>query len=304
MDTSNIEIKKSDFLSEGVRCDGDLLLPKNVTEKPPVIIMAVGLAGQKNFGLKPYSEKFVNEGFAVFIFDYRTFGKSDGLPRQVVDPFDHCKDWHQAITHVKTLKQDIDHEKIFLWGSSFSGGHVIAVASERKNDKSIIGIMAQVPFVGGKHSAKQKSIKDMALAGIYGLYDTLFYSFGNSASYSPVVAKAGSFAALNTDECYDGYIRMVGDDPIWKNQMASRSFLKMLIYNPMKNAHQIQIPVLILAGKNDSLIPIEAIKMTSSKIPFCDFKIMGCNHFQPYYGTHFEDFSNHQINFAKGLLNK
>ncbi|CAO3609489.1 unnamed protein product [Cunninghamella echinulata] len=301
MNKTNIEKKKSDFLSKGVRCDGDLLLPKNVI-KPPVVIMAHGLAGQKDFGLMPYAENFVNEGVAVFLFDYRTFGKSDGLPRHLVDPYSHVKDWKEAINHVKTL-ECIDNKKIILWGSSFSGGHVINVGAEKYNDKDIIGIMSQVPFVGGMHSAKQKSLKDMVLAGFYGIYDMCF-TFAGSPKYSPVIGKPGTFAALNSKECYDGFLSIIPKESTWKNEMTSRSFIKMIFYNPMKNAYKIQVPVLILGGKYDSLIPIDAVQDCSKKIRNCDFKVIECNHFEPYSGIHFDQFIHYQKSFLKNILNK
>ena len=74
---------KSDFISKGVRCDGDLLLPDGAT-RPPVVIMGHGVGAQKDFRLMAYAERFVQKNMAVFLFDYRTFGKSDGSPRQII----------------------------------------------------------------------------------------------------------------------------------------------------------------------------------------------------------------------------
>ncbi len=90
-----MKIKKSDFNSRGVRCDGDLYLPEGVN-KPPVVIMAHGMAAQKDFRLPAYAERFVEKNMAAFLFDYRTFGKSDGEPRQMVDPDLHVQDWQAA----------------------------------------------------------------------------------------------------------------------------------------------------------------------------------------------------------------
>lgn len=38
-------------------------------------------------GLAKYAEAFAARGMASLVFDYRTFGGSDGMPRHVVDPW-------------------------------------------------------------------------------------------------------------------------------------------------------------------------------------------------------------------------
>ena len=92
----------SDFVSQGIRCSGDLYLPKNV-KNPPIVIMAHGFAAEKSFRLPAYAERFVLNELAVLLFDYRCFGESDGEPRNLVDPGRHIKDWESAVSHVRTL---------------------------------------------------------------------------------------------------------------------------------------------------------------------------------------------------------
>ncbi len=127
---------KSDFFSKGIRCDGDLYLPENV-KKPPVVIMAHGLSAVKAFRLPAFAERFVEKGMATFLFDYRTFGQSDGEPRHVVNPFHHVQDWLAAIAHVRNLTE-IDSSRIALWGTSFSGGHVIIAAAKDAGIKAVV----------------------------------------------------------------------------------------------------------------------------------------------------------------------
>ena len=144
---------KSDFMSNHTRCDGDLFLPENA-DRPPVVIMAHGLGAQKDFKLADFAKRFVANDMAVFLFDYRTFGESDGAPRHRVDPFLHVEDWHAAIAHVRSLEA-VDASRIALWGSSFSGGHVIFCAA---NDTDIAAVVSQIPFVSGLSSLRLKSL--------------------------------------------------------------------------------------------------------------------------------------------------
>ncbi|PJZ49227.1 alpha/beta hydrolase [Leptospira saintgironsiae] len=287
-----MKILKSDFLSKGIRCDGDLLFPEGV-KNPPVIIMAHGLAAQKNFGLLPYAKRFVEKNIAVFLFDYRSFGKSDGLPRQNVDPYKHLEDRNAAIAHVRNLN-GVNTKKIALWGSSFSGGHVLSTASR---DSNIVAVIAQVPFVSAFSSLKMKRFTDIFKSTVFGIYDQIRSYLGLGPHYSKVIGHPGQFAAMNTDESYDGFMSLVGGDPIWENKMTSRGFLKMATYNPGAGAKKIESPVLIMAAKHDSLIPLEAIQKVAEKIHDCKIVIMNCNHFAPYTGAVFKDNIDTHINF-------
>ncbi len=52
---------------------------------------------QRDFGLHTTADVFARAGFGVLVFDYRTFGASDGEPRHWVSPARHLEDWRAAI---------------------------------------------------------------------------------------------------------------------------------------------------------------------------------------------------------------
>ncbi|MBI9092770.1 MAG: alpha/beta fold hydrolase [Desulfobacterium sp.] len=292
-----MKIKTSDFISQRVRCGADLYLPENVNT-PPVVIMAHGMAGQKNFRLPAYARRFVEKNMGVFIFDYRTFGESDGTPRQIVDPRHQLADWQAAIAHVRTLT-DVDGSRIALWGSSLSGGHVIVCASE---DDDISAVVTQVPYVSSFSSLRMKSVKDIVLSSVYGVYDLVRAVLCLSPHYSPAVGRPGVFAALNTEESYPGYMSIAGDDLTWENKIASRGFLKMARYNPIQKAGKVNAPVLVMAARYDSLIPVDAVVTLSENLPKGELVVVDCNHFAPYSGAFFEQFSEVQGSFLAKQL--
>ena len=55
--------------------------------------MAHGMGAQKDIGLHAYGAAFSTAKIAVALFDYRTFGGSDGEPRHWVSPRRHLEDW-------------------------------------------------------------------------------------------------------------------------------------------------------------------------------------------------------------------
>ncbi|MDY7081885.1 MAG: alpha/beta hydrolase, partial [Halobacteria archaeon] len=75
----------SDFTSGGTRCAGWLYYP-DADDNPPVVIMAHGFGGERQYRLPAFAERFTEHGLAVFIFDYRYFGASHGEPRRVISP--------------------------------------------------------------------------------------------------------------------------------------------------------------------------------------------------------------------------
>ncbi|MDI6741854.1 MAG: alpha/beta fold hydrolase [Smithella sp.] len=291
---------KADFFSKGIRCDGDLYLPEGV-KNPPVVIMAHGLSAVKAFRLPAFAERFVEKGMATFLFDYRTFGQSDGEPRHVVNPFHHVQDWLAAIAHVRNLPE-VDASRIALWGTSFSGGHVILAATK---DAGIKAVVSQGPFVSGFSSIRMRSISDIILATVYGMTDYIKTAFLLPPHYSPAIAQPGTFAAMNSEESYPGFRSIIPEGSKWENKMTSRAFILMAFYYPVYYAKKVKAPVLLIGGKNDSLVPFSVVKKTAERLPNCEFVALETNHFEPYTGARFEQSIKIQIDFlGRKLLGK
>lgn len=94
----------------------------------PCVVMAHGFGGTRDTGLLGYAEAFAAAGIDAFVFDYRGFGASQGTPRQLVSYRRQRQDYHAAIAAARRLP-GVDPERIVLWGTSYSGGHVVAVAA-------------------------------------------------------------------------------------------------------------------------------------------------------------------------------
>ncbi len=111
----------------------------------PCVVMAHGFSATRRDRLPAYAERFAAAGFAVLLFDYRGFGESGGRERQVVDIRRQHEDYDAAIATARGL-DGVDAARIALFGSSFSGGHVVAVASRHPE---VAAVIAQVPFADG-----------------------------------------------------------------------------------------------------------------------------------------------------------
>ena len=108
-------------------CAAWLYLPIGVTA-PPVVILGHGLGATREMRLDAFAERFAQAGIAALVFTYRHFGDSGGTPRQLLSIKRQLADWDAAIAWVKN-RRDVDGARIAVWGSSFGGGHAIAVAA-------------------------------------------------------------------------------------------------------------------------------------------------------------------------------
>jgi pimeloyl-ACP methyl ester carboxylesterase len=107
--------------------------------------MGGGWCYVKEIVMPHYAEAIVAAGCAVLMFDYRCLGASDGEPRQHIDPWAQIEDYKNAIGYAVTL-QEIDAERIGVWGISYAGGHVLIVGA---TDPRVKCIVSNIPVVDG-----------------------------------------------------------------------------------------------------------------------------------------------------------
>jgi len=107
--------------------------------------MAHGYSAVKEMYLDTFAEAFAAGGLGALVFDNRNFGASDGEPRQEIDPWAQLRDYRHAISYAQT-RPEVDADRIGVWGSSYSGGHVLVLGAI---DKRVKCVAAQVPMVSG-----------------------------------------------------------------------------------------------------------------------------------------------------------
>lgn len=284
------------FLSKGTRCAATLLMP-DVGIAAPVIIMAHGFGLIRDAGLMLFAKRFVKAGYAVLMFDYRTFGDSDGLPRQWISPKRHIEDWHAAIAHVRTL-HFIDSKRIALWGTSFSGGHALQVAAK---DQAIHAVITLVPHVSGLASMRETSLSMALRLSLAGLQDLIGGLFGKPV-YRPIIGQPGDVAALTSPGAWSGYLGLLPSQARWRNITRARIFLELPLYSPIRYVHRILVPVLVIAGRYDRVTPPDAAKSAATRMPKGQFFLLDSDHFQPFAGDHFEQGMSSQLAFLNEAM--
>ena len=287
----------SDFLSRGIRCAGWLYLPEGVTETP-VVIMAHGFAAERTFRLPAYAEKFVHRGLAVFLFDYRNFGASDGEPRNLVSPRRQVQDWHAAIAHVRGLP-NVSTGKIALWGSSYSGGHVTVVAAK---DAGITAIVSQVPFVDGLSTLDTLGLPYTLKALLAGFRDLGRILTFRPPYLVPVVEDPERFGIMNRPDSKPGYLAIVPEESSWKNECPARILLATTFYRPISFAGRVRCPAFVLLAEKDTLIPARAVERLAARMPRAELVRVPLVHFDVYVGDGFEETAKLEADFLERHL--
>ena len=270
------DTKHVDIWSDGTRMSGDIHYPIdfNINHPRPAILMTQGWGGIRADLNKYFVPKFVKAGFIVLTFDYRGWEDSDSrlvlvgkqpplnekseininakAIREVVDPIDQTRDIISALNYL-TGEPGVDISRIGIWGTSYSGGHVIYVAAQ---DKRIAAIYSQVGFQG------------------IGLNNR------SSLSSKRAIQKArGEIAPIP-----------VGIDKI-PNLKGSPDFAKMLSYMPIDWANKILVPTLIVDVDSEELFDrkkngkavYDIIKQNAK----AKYKVFPGTHYDIYY-KHFE----------------
>lgn len=275
--------KNCEFLSHGKHCRGWMYLPVGA-EKPPVVLMAHGLAAEKEFVLPAFAEQFAARGLAVFLFDYRHLGESEGAPRNLVSYRRQLQDFEAALAWLHTVPE-IDADRIGLWGTSYSGGHVIKIAARHPEIKAV---SAHVPFADGIANMKTMDLPLVFKLLGAGCRDLLHVLTGQEPYCVPVAGKPGSVAALTGPGALEGYMSMVPQDSSWENKMPARFALTFSYYRPTTAAARIQCPVLVIMGTHDQAVDPASIRKMAAKIPDCRFIELPMGHFDAYTGELFE----------------
>lgn len=262
----------------------------------PCVVMAHGFGATKDAGLTPFAERFAAAGADVVVFDYRGFGTSGGSPRQNVDHRRHRDDYRSVVAQVRAL-DGIDPDRIVLWGSSYSGGHVVAVAA---GDPRVAAVVAQGAAMDGLAAV----VEIVKYAGPVHLLRLTAHALRGvvQRSYSiPIVAAPGALAAVTSHDGLSGYQTIMG--PTFENRMLARGILPILLNRPVSAAAKLSMPLMLVVAASDTIAPPSAVERVATKargrVVVERFDV---GHFDIYHGETFEVSAAAQVAFLESVL--
>lgn len=279
------EREEIEFDSDGTRCAAWLYRPEGDGPHPGVVL-AHGFGGTRKGRLWAFAERFQAAGMAALVFDYRHFGDSAGEPRQLVSISRQLDDWHAALRLLRS-QPDLDPGRIALWGTSFSGGHVVEVAAA---DGGIAAVVSQAPFANGLVTLAAAGPKESARLTVAGLLDGLAAVTGGAPLRIPIVNGPGKGGAMTQPGSREGYLSLFEDQRDFDNRVCARVMLTLATYAPDRQAPKVDCPLLVCVLADDAVtLAAPALRMAerAPRGESIDYG-RGHGHFAIYTGDLFE----------------
>ena len=290
------------FDSHGTRCAAWHLTGRSSAlageRGRPCVVMGHGFGATRDAGLLLFAERFAAAGADVLVFDYRGYGTSDGDRRQDVDHRRHRQDYHAAIAHARSLP-GVDRERIVLWGSSYSGGHVVPVAAA---DGQVVAVISQGAAMDGRAAlleiARYAGIGQLLKLTAHALRDLAGALARRPPHLIDVVGPPGSLAAITAEGAETGYRAIMG--PTFRNEMCARGALRIPLNRPVTAAAKLRAPILVVVAEQDNIAPPAAVRKVAEKAGAGSVTFeLPCGHFDIYGGEMFERSVTAQVGFLE-----
>jgi fermentation-respiration switch protein FrsA (DUF1100 family) len=235
------------------------LLPEQTRsgERVPAVAMAHGFGAVKEMYLEPFARRFAAAGIAALVFDYRGFGRSGGEPRQRVLPHDQMEDYRNALTWL-SLQPEIDADHLGVWGTSFSGGHVIQVAAHDPRVKAVVSQAGAMDL--DQITREVAGPKQFAGLQQLAVQERIRHALEGGERYVPNTARPGEGFALQPDQ--DSYDFAHGASAsTWRNEIAMSSLDALLEHAPGRFIDLVAPrPLLLILARKDAITPPESIR--------------------------------------------
>jgi len=291
------------FEVEGETISAWLYLPEKVEPKVACIVISHGFGGTKDTAVtERYALEFTKAGYAVLTYDYRHFGESGGMPRQLFSAFKQEDDLRQAIRYMRE-RPEIDPDNIILFGTSASGGYGLVIAAE---DKQIAGVIAQCPALDKDIDSRMAVEREG-----YGFFLKLFVHaqrdrgrgrLGLPPHYIGIVGRPGDAAMITAPGAYEGYRDLLFAAPSFENRVCAQVLFTGQGENPADFASQVECPTLLLACEKDNLVSMESVEKVAAIMgDSCSVITYPIDHFDIYQGEDFDNAVQDMLAFLEKL---
>lgn len=244
-----------EFLHEGDMIRGVFFQPAGVESLLPTVVLGNGWGMVATGGdMEDYAIVLANRGFAALVFDYRGLGLSDGQPRQELDPTKQIDDFRAAISYVRS-REEVDGQRIGIWGTSYGGGHALVVAAL---DKRVKCVVSQVPTISGFRAAQRRAPHEKAkeLRARFEADREARFA-GKPPARLRTVSEDPLEAVVYPGR--DSFEYMAGEgerSPSWVNEVTLRSLELARAYEPGVYIQRISpTPLLMIIADDDALTP-------------------------------------------------
>jgi fermentation-respiration switch protein FrsA (DUF1100 family) len=243
-------------------------LPPPDSGPAPVIVISHGFGAVKELYLDVVGDGLNAAGFGCLVYDHRCVGASDGEPRGELDPFLQVADHRDAITFAQQLP-GADPDRVGIWGTSYSGGHVLVVGA---TDRRVGCVVSQVPTISGHRNTLRRFPGDL-LYGARARWAEDRRARLAGASPATVPLRPDLDPAWLAHDPGDAPPVPMGNDPqrwvtatpparlaAWRNEITLRSQELYAAYEPGVHISRVSpTPLMMIVMSEDSITPTDEI---------------------------------------------
>jgi fermentation-respiration switch protein FrsA (DUF1100 family) len=247
----------------------------------PAIVMTHGFSCVKDLYIDRLAELFAHAGFAVLLYDHRNFGTSGGGVRGEIDPLQQVTDMREAVTWIG-MQPGIDPDRIGLWGTSYSGGHVIALGA---HDRRVKCVVAQVPTISGGQTFLRR-VSPGAITSVRADFakDRAARLEGEAPRMRHVIPQGDAPGIYNGTDAVAYWTSAATVAPSWRNTVTLRSLELASEYEPGMLIDRIgPTPLLMIVADRDDVTPTDlALAAFNRAVEPKRLRLIPGGHFDPY----------------------
>jgi hypothetical protein len=238
------------FRRDGDELVGTLHLP---VERPLAAVVTTGpLTSVKEQATGAYARALAERGFAALAFDHRTFGESEGQPRQLEQPEGKAADVSAAVT---ALGSD-DRTRglpVLAVGICAGGGYMARAVADDSRVRAFAGVAGYysdaAAFAASSFEAYHAAIERGRAA------ERRWQETGEVETI-PAVGPDGGDVAMPLHEAYEFYGTSRGAVANYTNAFAVQSFAYTTSFDAQEAAARLRVPFLLIHSERALAPPL------------------------------------------------
>jgi uncharacterized protein len=250
-DSNGVESLRVTFTSQGHQLSGVLYFRhvKSPIAQPPAVIITGSWTSVKEQMPAHYAPLLAEAGYTALIFDFRGYGESEGLPREVESAVLKAQDIRAAVSFLQG-NGGVDGRRIGVLAICMSAGYAAMAAQDDPGIKSIAMVAPWLhnkqilkQIYGGDAGVSQRLEQGRIARQIFG--ETGIVSYVKAVS--PTDPSAAMFGEKQTLDYYLNPKR--GAIPQWRPRFAVMAWQEWLMFDSISLADKLDVPTRIITGE-------------------------------------------------------
>lgn len=253
--------REASFKNGDAILSGTLLTPLK-KKKSAAVVITHGSTPNERGAYKSWAFYFVRKGIAALIYDKRGTGKSSGDTRSA-SMDDLAEDAIAGVNFLK-IQPNINPKKIGVIGHS-QGGWIAPLAATKSNDVAFVVASAASGVSPNEQSIyhranvlRENGFSEEQIKTASELRERLYASGKMILENNPQAKMEREKISVELEKYNkEPWFELSELPPDLKNDNPSKGALELLYFNPVPMWEKLRVPVLLVWGDKDLIVPVE-----------------------------------------------